>query len=282
MNLVEVGGGGGDWMERARYRDRWRALVGTVMNFRVPSMLGISWLAAKPVSFSRRTVLHGVSKYRKGGGGCDGTRKKQSRSVCLSVHFCFPALDWMIKQAGVKRYQECWEMLKASSGNTYMSNKMHSDCWYRRFHPNFSVKIYQLLKKINIQCSHCVWRDVCMLLPPILFVIKPFKHKLQLKWHWHFCLLSVWWNVCVCVSMYKCKNNPLSKQERKNGDGCINKGNWVLGTHSFIIFTLLKLAIGGILIPYALMQHKVTMISISPKLSLYTYFLPTCQTIWQK
>ena len=24
---------------------------------------GISWLAAEPVSFSRRTVLHGVSKY---------------------------------------------------------------------------------------------------------------------------------------------------------------------------------------------------------------------------
>jgi hypothetical protein len=26
-------------------------------------MRGISWLAAKPVSFSRRTLLHGVSKY---------------------------------------------------------------------------------------------------------------------------------------------------------------------------------------------------------------------------
>ena len=34
MNLEEVGGGHGGWMELAQ--DRWRALVGTVRNFRVP------------------------------------------------------------------------------------------------------------------------------------------------------------------------------------------------------------------------------------------------------
>ena len=39
-----------------------RALVSTVMNLRVTKMRGISWLAAKPVSFPRRTLLHGVSK----------------------------------------------------------------------------------------------------------------------------------------------------------------------------------------------------------------------------
>jgi len=42
MDLQEVGGCCGDWMELAQDRDRWRALVSTVMNLRVPKMLGIS------------------------------------------------------------------------------------------------------------------------------------------------------------------------------------------------------------------------------------------------
>ena len=36
MYLQEVGRGFGDWMELAQDRDRWRALVSTVMNLRVP------------------------------------------------------------------------------------------------------------------------------------------------------------------------------------------------------------------------------------------------------
>jgi len=36
MDLQEVGGGRGDWMELAQNRERWRALVGTVRDFRVP------------------------------------------------------------------------------------------------------------------------------------------------------------------------------------------------------------------------------------------------------
>ena len=35
-DLQEVGRSCGDWMELAQYRDRWRALVSTVMNCGVP------------------------------------------------------------------------------------------------------------------------------------------------------------------------------------------------------------------------------------------------------
>jgi hypothetical protein len=36
MNVKEVGGGRGDWMELAQDRDRWRALVSTVPNLLGP------------------------------------------------------------------------------------------------------------------------------------------------------------------------------------------------------------------------------------------------------
>jgi hypothetical protein len=35
-DLQKVGGGFGDWKELVQDRDRWRALMSTVMNFRVP------------------------------------------------------------------------------------------------------------------------------------------------------------------------------------------------------------------------------------------------------
>jgi len=36
MNFPEMGHGGMDWIDRARDKDRWRALMGEVINTRLP------------------------------------------------------------------------------------------------------------------------------------------------------------------------------------------------------------------------------------------------------
>jgi len=52
-----------DWIDLAQDRDMLRALVDAAMNLRVHKLRGISSLAGKkPVSFSRWTLLRGVSK----------------------------------------------------------------------------------------------------------------------------------------------------------------------------------------------------------------------------
>ena len=52
MDLQEMGGGCGEWLELAQDKERWWALVSTVMKRRVPKLWGISSLAREPVSFS--------------------------------------------------------------------------------------------------------------------------------------------------------------------------------------------------------------------------------------
>ena len=62
MDLQEVGCWYMDWIGLAQNRDRWRTLVSAVMNLRVLRNAGNFLTSCKPVSFSRRTLHHGVSK----------------------------------------------------------------------------------------------------------------------------------------------------------------------------------------------------------------------------
>jgi len=57
------------------------------MNLRVPKMRGNSWLAAEPVSFSRRTLLHGVSKYFTTPGTTNKTSSICSNTGTSKQHF---------------------------------------------------------------------------------------------------------------------------------------------------------------------------------------------------
>jgi len=62
MDLQEVGCGYVDWIGLAQDRDRWWTLVSAVMNLRVPWNAGNFLTNCKPVSCSRRTLHHGLSK----------------------------------------------------------------------------------------------------------------------------------------------------------------------------------------------------------------------------
>ena len=62
MELHEMECRGMEWLELAHDRDRWRTLVNAVMNLRVLLNAGNFLTSWKNVSFSKRSVLHGVSK----------------------------------------------------------------------------------------------------------------------------------------------------------------------------------------------------------------------------
>jgi len=62
-DLQVVGCGYMDWIGLAQDRDRCRTLVSAVINLQVPCNVGNFLTSCTPVTFSRRTLHHGVSKW---------------------------------------------------------------------------------------------------------------------------------------------------------------------------------------------------------------------------
>jgi hypothetical protein len=57
IDLRDVEWDGMDWIHLAQDRDQWRALVNTMMKFRVPQNAGKFFSSCTIGSFSRRTQL---------------------------------------------------------------------------------------------------------------------------------------------------------------------------------------------------------------------------------
>jgi hypothetical protein len=64
MDLQEIGCEYMDWIELALNRDMWRELLNAVMNLWAANNVVNFLTSCKQVSFSRRTLFHGVSNFR--------------------------------------------------------------------------------------------------------------------------------------------------------------------------------------------------------------------------
>jgi hypothetical protein len=60
MDLGEVGCGDVDWIGLAQDRNRWRALVNSVLNLRVPENAGKLWTGLASSGLSSSAQLHRV------------------------------------------------------------------------------------------------------------------------------------------------------------------------------------------------------------------------------
>jgi hypothetical protein len=66
IDLREMGCGGMDWIDLAQDRDKWRALMITIMNFRVPQNVRKFLSSCITGGFSRRDQVHEVSLVMEG------------------------------------------------------------------------------------------------------------------------------------------------------------------------------------------------------------------------